>query len=181
MHQQRRKKQPSQGGCVVPYICVVPASYVTACSRDGTPREPGEDSVTCRCLRPTCASNLVVTWGGGGRLRVCVCVNAGEGWWWWWCGGGGGGVDNDDDDEKRLVRLWEGKLVCRAKLNVAHNGISRTLPERNAHNGAAGSLVSRWFVQSENTITGDHETVVTLRLTRLDLVHSLKKAASKKM
>ena len=110
---------------------------------------------------------------------VCMCK----------CGGGmvvvvvrsGGGVDNDDDDEKRLVRLWEGKLVCRAKLNVAHNGISRTLPERNAHNGAAGSLVSRWFVQSENTITGDHETVVTLRLTRLDLVHSLKKAASKKM
>lgn len=78
MHQQRRKKQPSQGGCVPPYICVVPASYVTACSRDGAPWEPGEDSLTCRCLRPTCASNLVVTWGGGGRLSVCVCVH-GEG------------------------------------------------------------------------------------------------------
>lgn len=65
MHQQRRKKQLSQGGCVLPYICVVPASYVTACSRDGTPWERGADSLTCRCLRPTRASNLVVTWGGG--------------------------------------------------------------------------------------------------------------------
>ncbi|TNN48713.1 hypothetical protein EYF80_041081 [Liparis tanakae] len=26
----------------------------------------GADSLTCRCLRPTRASNLVVTWGGGG-------------------------------------------------------------------------------------------------------------------
>lgn len=67
MHQQRRKKQLSQGGCVLPYICVVPASHVTACSRDGTPWERGADSLTCRCLRPTRASNLVVTWGGGGR------------------------------------------------------------------------------------------------------------------
>uniref|UniRef100_A0A3Q3WSK6 Homeobox domain-containing protein n=1 Tax=Mola mola TaxID=94237 RepID=A0A3Q3WSK6_MOLML len=64
MHQQKRKRQLSRGGCVAPYICVVPASYVTACSRDGTPWEPGADSLTCRCLRPTCASNLVVTWGG---------------------------------------------------------------------------------------------------------------------
>lgn len=52
---------------MLPYICVVPASHVTACSRDGTPWERGADSLTCRCLRPTRASNLVVTWGGGGR------------------------------------------------------------------------------------------------------------------
>lgn len=70
---------------MLPYICVVPASYVTACSRDGTPWERGADSLTCRCLRPTSASNLVVTWGGGESRGVgCVCV---------W-----GGVD----DEKRV-------------------------------------------------------------------------------
>lgn len=84
---------------MAPYICVVPASYVTACSRDGTPWEPGADSLTCRCLRPTCASNLVVTWGGAG-------------------GGGGGGAGGDDDYEKRLVRLLGGRPVCGTELKV---------------------------------------------------------------
>lgn len=94
-HRQRRKKQLSQSGCAVPYNCVVPASNVTACSRDGTPWEPGADSLTCRCLRPTCASNLVVTWGGGGEWK------------------GRGEEVGDDDNEKRLVRLLRGKLVSR--------------------------------------------------------------------
>lgn len=70
-HAPAEEKETAKSGCVLPYICVVPASYVTACSRDGTPWERGADSLTCRCLRPTRASNLVVTWGGGkgGRRR----------------------------------------------------------------------------------------------------------------
>lgn len=64
---------------MLPYICVVPASCVTACSRDGTPWEQGADSLTCRCLRPTRASNLVVTWGGEGGGGVGVSMIMGGG------------------------------------------------------------------------------------------------------
>lgn len=42
---------------------LTPRLIVTACSRVDTPWERGADSLTCRCLRPTSASNLLFWWG----------------------------------------------------------------------------------------------------------------------
>lgn len=40
-----------------------PRLIVTACSRVDTPWERRADSLTCRCLRPESASNLLFLWG----------------------------------------------------------------------------------------------------------------------
>lgn len=114
-HQQRRKKTAKSGRvCVLPYICVVPASCVTACSRDGTPWERGADSLTCRCLRPTCASNLVVTWGGGGGRRKGRRV--------------GESVMMIMKGVSSVIRVCRGAnwRAARSKKKGTYNGISRT-------------------------------------------------------
>lgn len=68
------KETAKSGWCVLLHLCVVPASSVTACSRDGTPWERGADSLTCRCLRDRRAPPIWWSHGVEKKKEVCVCL-----------------------------------------------------------------------------------------------------------